>query len=252
MTIIIGCRASDLALAYANKVKTALESIDSTLWIVIKTITTKGDEVQDKPIYEIGGKGVFCSSIEQELLNDTITIAVHSLKDMPGQETKGLCLGAVLPRNSFQDVIVGKIFNGCTIGTSSPRRKAQLQDLYKNLNVKIKPIRGNVDTRLKKLDNGDYDAIVLAEAGIKALEIDRDYFSIPIIPAVGQGIIAVQVKEDNKKVKLLLEKINDKETFSHAVIERALLKGIGGDCHTKLGAIATGNNPITLKAVYYD
>ena len=127
-----------------------------------------------------------------------------------------------------------------------------LKDLYKNLDINIKPIRGNIDTRLKKLDNGEYDAIVLAEAGLKALGITRTTIKVPIIPAVGQGIIALQTRADDKDTIDIVKKANHKKTYAQGQVERAFLKGIGGDCHTKIAGHATGTNPITLKAMYYD
>jgi len=158
----------------------------------------------------------------------------------------------MLKRNSPHDVIVGSVGYGCTIGTSSPRRTAQLKELYNNLDIKIKPIRGNIDTRLEKLDNKEYDAIVLAEAGLKALDIRRTWIKIPTIPAVGQGIIAIQTRKNDVDTIDIVKKVNDKKTFAQAQVERAFLKGMGGNCHTKLAAHATGSNPITLKAMYYD
>jgi hydroxymethylbilane synthase len=143
------------------------------------------------------------------------------------------------------------VFDGCVLGTSSPRRKAQLEELYSNLNVVIKPIRGNIDTRLEKLDNGEYDAIILAEAGLQALGIDREYTRLPIVPAVGQGIIALQTVKGLMSSDMIKE-INHDLTYRQAKLERALLKGIGGDCTTKVAAYASGDNPIKLEAEYYD
>jgi hydroxymethylbilane synthase len=248
MKIRIGTRGSKLGIAYAEKVCKELPYDTEII-----TIKTKGDLNPDTPVSEIGGKGIFCSAIEKELLNGNIDIGVHSLKDMPGDvETPGLVVNSVLKRNSAHDVIVGKVNFGCTIGTSSPRRIAQLKDLYNNLNIIIKPIRGNIDTRLEKLDSGEYDAIVLAEAGLQTLNINRTWIKLPIVPAIGQGIIALQTKADNEVINEIVKKINHKTTYAQAQLERALLKGIGGDCTTKVAAHATGSNPITLKAMYYD
>ena len=243
----IGVRGSNLALAYANRVCNELPC--DTEIVVIKTA---GDLNPDVPVHEIGGKGVFCSAIEVALHNKEIDVAVHSLKDMPGEEHPDLIIAAMLKRNSPHDVLLGKISFGCTIGTSSPRRIAQLTELYKNLDIKIKPIRGNIDTRLKKLDNAEYDAIILAEAGLKALDIRRTWMRIPTIPAVGQGVIALQTRKDDIEVINIVKKINHAKTFAQAQVERAFLKGMGGDCHTALAAHATGSDPITLRAVYYD
>ena len=247
MKLKIGTRGSKLALAYADEVCKQLSCETE-----IEVIQTDGDLNPDTPIYEIGGKGVFCSALEYALSEGLIDVAVHSLKDMPGEENPELVISAMLKRNSPHDVLVGSVGYGCTIGTSSPRRTAQIKDLYKNLDIKIKPIRGNIDTRLKKLDNGEYDAIVLAEAGLKALGITRTTIKIPIIPAVGQGIIALQTRANDKDTIDIVKKANHKKTYAQGQVERAFLKGIGGDCHTKIAGHATGTNPITLKAMYYD
>lgn len=247
MKLKVGTRGSKLALAYAERV---CKEISHETEIVI--IKTDGDIKEDTPIHEIGGKGVFCTAIENELLEENIDIAVHSLKDMPGEEHPDLIIAAMLKRSSPHDVIVGSVGYGCTIGTSSPRRTAQLKELYGNLDIKIKPIRGNIDTRLEKLDNKEYDAIVLAEAGLQALDIRRTWIKIPTIPAVGQGVIALQTRKTDEETIKIVQKVNHKKTYAQAQVERAFLKGIGGDCHTKLAAHATGTNPISLKAQYYD
>jgi hydroxymethylbilane synthase len=246
MKLKVGVRGSKLALAYADR---ACKDLGCDTEIV--PIKTQGDLNPDVPIYEIGGKGVFCSTIETALLNGEIDVAVHSLKDMPGEEHPDLVISAMLKRNSPHDVLIGKVSYGFTIGTSSPRREAQLKEMYSNIGVQIKPIRGNIDTRLEKLDNGNYDAIILAEAGLQALDIRRTWIRVPIIPAVGQGIIALQTRKDDANTIEIVKKANHSNTFAQAQVERAFLKGIGGDCHTKLAAHATGSNPITLKAMYY-
>jgi len=243
----IGVRGSKLALAYADRVCKEL-SCDTK----IEVIQTDGDLNPDTPIHEIGGKGVFCNAIEYALKYGLIDVGVHSLKDIPGDiEHPDLHICAVLKRSRPHDVLIGKIFDGFVIGTSSPRRKAQLEQLYSGINVKIKPIRGNIDTRLEKLDAGDYDAIVLAEAGLDALGIKRDYERLPIIPAIGQGTIALQTRKDDTLTNNIVSKANHKLTYEQAQLERALLKGIAGDCHTRVAAKATGSNPIKLEAVYY-
>jgi len=243
----VGVRGSTLALTYAQKAINALGQGE------IEIIKTDGDLHPDTPIHEIGGKGVFCNAIEHALAQGLIDVAVHSLKDMPGDvEHPDLHICAVLERARPSDVIIGKIFDNCIIGTSSPRRKAQLEQLYANHNVQIKPIRGNIDTRLSKLDAGEYDAIVLAEAGLDALQIKREYTRLPIVPAVGQGIIALQTRKDDTKTNAIVSKVNHKLTYEQAKLERALLKGIAGDCHTRVAGHATGSNPIKLEAVYYE
>jgi hydroxymethylbilane synthase len=251
--IKIGVRGSKLALAYAQK------AIDVIGEGEIEIIKTDGDLFPDTPIHEIGGKGVFCNAIEYALAEGLIDVAVHSLKDMPGDvEHPDLHICAVLERARPYDVLIGKVADNFIkvadnfiIGTSSPRRKAQLEQLYANHHVQIKPIRGNIDTRLAKLDAGEYDAIVLAEAGLDALQIKRDYIRLPIVPAVGQGIIALQTRKDDEKTNAIVSKANHKLTYEQAKLERALLKGIAGDCHTRVAGHATGDNPIKLEAVYY-
>lgn len=247
MKLKIGVRGSKLALAYADKACKELECETE-----IEIIQTDGDLNPDTPIHEIGGKGVFCNALEYALDQGIIDVAVHSLKDLPGEENPNLVITAMLKRNSPHDVLIGSVGYGCTIGTSSPRRTAQLKELYKNLDIKIKPIRGNIDTRLKKLDNKEYDAIVLAEAGLQALDIRRTWIKVPSIPAVGQGIIALQTRKNDEETIAIVKKVNHAKTYAQAQVERAFLKGIGGDCHTKIAAHATGTNPITLKAMYYD
>ena len=240
-------RGSKLALAYADK---AIKAIGQG---TIEVIQTDGDLNPDTPIHEIGGKGVFCNAIEYGLKYGLIDVGVHSLKDMPGDvEHPDLHICAVLERNRPHDVLIGKVFDGFVIGTSSPRRKAQLEQLYSGVNVQIKPIRGNIDTRLAKLDAGEYDAIVLAEAGLDALGIKRDYERLTsMVPAVGQGIIALQTRKGDVVTNEIVSKANHKLTYDQAQLERALLKGIGGDCSTRVAGHATGNNPIKLEAVYY-
>ncbi len=243
----IGVRGSKLALSYADK---AIKAIGKG---TIEIIQTDGDLNPDTLIHEIGGKGVFCNAIEYSLKYGIIDVGVHSLKDMPGDvEHPDLHICAVLERNRPYDVLIGKVFDGFVLGTSSPRRKAQLEELYANQNVEIKPIRGNIDTRLAKLDAGEYDAIVLAEAGLDALDIKRDYERLPILPAIGQGIIALQTRKDDEATNALVRKANHPLTYEQAKLERALLKGIGGNCSTRVAGHATGNNPIRLEAVYYE
>jgi hydroxymethylbilane synthase len=244
--LLVGVRGSKLALAMAERACNLLPTETK-----IVKILTEGDINKETPIHEIGGKGVFCSAIEKWLLEKKIDVAVHSLKDMPGDnEHPDLEISAVLERNSPYDVLIGKVFNNFVLGTSSPRRTAQLSDFYSNQNVKIKEIRGNIDTRLEKLDNGEYDAIVLAEAGLEMLGIKREWTRLPIVPAIGQGIIALQTRK-NSEASNIVKKINHQHTFEQANLERALLKGIQGDCGTKIAARAYGNDPIQLEAVYY-
>lgn len=243
----VGVRGSDLALAYANRA-CGLLPCDTEI-VVIKTM---GDLNPDVPIHEIGGKGVFCSAIETALINNEIDVAVHSLKDMPGDiEHPDLVVASYLKRNDPHDVLIGNVFEGCVIGSSSPRRKEQIQELYGNLNVEIKHIRGNIDTRLQKLDNKEYDAIILAKAGLDALNITRICKPLDIIPAVGQGTTVLQCRKDDVETIELVSKTNDDLTMRQSFLERALLKGIMGDCSTSVAAFAYNDAPIKMDVVYY-
>ena len=258
--ITIGSRGSKLALIYAQKAKdkiiqnTNIKDED----IIIKEITTKGDQVQDMRLSEVGGKGLFSTNIEKELQDKKIDIAVHALKDMPAIETVGLRTNTFLKRNDPREILItqnGKKLNelkiNSLIGTSSYRREFQIKKIRSDLNCKL--IRGNVDTRIKKLNDGLYDAIILSYAGIKSLEIEdkiTEIFSIEeIIPSAGQGIIALQCRNNDIEIISVLDAINDKETSLRAHAERNVLKVLEGDCETAIGthAIVEGDQ-ITLQA----
>jgi len=258
---IIGSRGSKLSLAYSAHVKNLLiksnpEFDDSS--INIKIIKTSGDIFHNKRISDIGGKGVFCKQIEEELLDSKIDLAVHSLKDLPTQMTEGLCVNAVVKRNDPRDAFLsysGKSFNDLKpkskIGTSSFRRHAQLKLLRNDL--EIVSMRGNIDTRIKKLKNKEYDAIVLSLAGIQMLNLIKqvkEIFTIEqMLPAIGQGAIALQCKKDDQKTLNILKSINNKETYYCIQAERALLEAIGGDCDTAIGGLAKlSNDKISLKS----
>ncbi len=249
--IIIGSRGSKLSLAYANKVKNLITSINQTIGkkITNEIIKTSGDLFQDKKISEIGGKNLFCKEIEDKLIKKEIDIAVHSLKDMDSIETKGLIIQAYIKRNDARESFVSKKFkklsdiNSGKVGSSSRRRELQLKLINKN--IKVENIRGNIDTRIKKIESGEYDGAILALAGLKMLKLEKyakEIFSIKnFIPTAGQGIIAVQCREDDTYIKELLKKINHKETEICAVAERSFLKTLGGDCDTAVGCSAILN-----------
>ena len=245
--IIIGSRGSKLALLYAQKVRDKI--IKNTDFkdqdIFIKKITTKGDEFQDVRLSEFGGKGLFSSNIEKELKHKNIDIAVHALKDMPASETEGLTTDAFLKRNDPREILItlnkkklSELKINSIIGTSSFRREYQIKKIRSDIQCKL--IRGNVDTRLKKLKDGLYDAIILSYAGIKFLEFDSEISEIfspeKIIPSAGQGIIALQCREEDKKTISILKNINHNETFMRAHSERNVLKVLEGDCKTAVGA----------------
>ena len=259
--IIIGSRGSKLALVYAEKAKEKILKVSKEFNIEsveIKKITTVGDLNQKDRLSEIGGKGLFSKKIENELLENKIHIAVHALKDMPSDETKGLVTNCFLERNDPREVLISKnkikfkdLNQNSIIGTSSFRREFQLKNKRSDLNYKL--IRGNVDTRINKLNQNLYDAIILSFAGINSLNLDEhisEIFSIDeIIPSAGQGVIALQCKRDDKYIKNILKKINNEKTFNSAQAERNVLKVLEGDCETAVGAISLINNEnITLKA----
>ena len=254
--IIIGSRGSKLALIYAEKVKLELEKEFSNK-IEIKKIVTSGDKNQKDRLSNLGGKGLFCTKIENELINNEIDIAVHALKDMPSIETKELTTNFFLKRNSPNEILISKsnikfedLKSNSIIGTSSYRREFQLKQKRLDLNYKL--IRGNVDTRIKKLENGEYDAILLSKAGIDALgfneKISQEFDVDELIPCAGQGIIAIQCRDNDNEMKDILEKINNKETRILANAEREVLKILEGDCDTAIGVYAKiENEKINLK-----
>jgi len=259
--ITIGARGSKLSLAYVEKVKELLLQENKELKeenINFKAIKTSGDINQNIRLSEIGGKNLFCKEIEEKLISNDIDIAVHSLKDMESIENDNLVIGAYIKRNDFRDVIIsnkikdkedlkGKI----VIGSSSRRRELQLKKI--NQNISVVNIRGNIDTRIKKLDKEKLDGIILAAAGVKSLNLNNKIsisFEIEeVLPAVGQGVIAVQCKKNDEKVKSFLKNINDVETELCAKAERKMLQVIGGDCKTAIGGLAViDNKNLKLKA----
>ena len=255
--ITIGSRGSKLALLYAQKAKDAIikNTNLSDVEVVIKTIITKGDQFHAERLSEFGGKGLFSSNIEKELQNKNIDIAVHALKDLPAIETNGLIINSFLERNNPKEILISrdkKILKELNvksiIGTSSYRREFQIKKIRPDVICKL--IRGNVDTRLKKLKEGMYDAIILSYAGIQYLQLENEITEIftteEIIPSVGQGIIALQCRENDNDIISLLKKINHEETYKRAHAERNILKVLEGDCETAVGAhsIIDGDNII--------
>ena len=259
--ITIGSRGSKLSLAYVAKVKNFILEKSKDLKdndLVIKTIKTSGDIHSDIKLSEIGGKNLFCKEIEENLLENNIDIAVHSLKDMESEQHENLMIGAYIKRNDPRDVLICKkisnfneLSKGAKIGSSSRRRELQLKRINKNISVLN--IRGNIDTRIQKLEDQKLDAIVLAAAGLKSLNLENKiglaFDMNEILPAVGQGIIAVQCRKDDEFIKNIIKKINDNETSLCAIAERKMLQTIGGDCETAIGGIAKiENNKLILKA----
>jgi len=258
--ITIGSRGSKLALIYAQIAKSKIiqNANLNDEDIVIKEIITKGDQVQDMRLSEVGGKGLFSTNIEKELQDNKIDIAVHALKDLPTIETEGLIVNTFLERNDPREILITtdkkklkELKLNAIIGTSSYRREFQIKNIRKDLNCKL--IRGNVDTRIKKLNDGLYDAIILSYAGIEFLKMNdqiSEIFSTEyIIPSAGQGIISLQCRQDDSEIVSLLKKINHNETYQRAKAERNVLKVLEGDCETAVGAHAVvKGNKITLEA----
>jgi hydroxymethylbilane synthase len=258
--IVIGSRGSKLALIYANRAKLAIteHAKIENIELEIKEIVTKGDQVQDKRLSEVGGKGLFSKNIENELLNEEIDIAVHALKDMPANENIDLYTNCFLSRNDPREILISnnklklnELKKNAVIGTSSFRREFQIKKIREDLICKL--IRGNVDTRIQKLEDGLYDAIILSFAGIKSMNLENKITQIfsteEIIPSVGQGVIALQCRKNDNEIISLLNKINDQKTYLGVLAERNILKVLEGDCETAVGAYATINNKeISLEA----
>ena len=258
--ITIGSRSSKLALIYAQTVKdkiiqnTNLQPED----ILIKKINTKGDQIQDVRLSDVGGKGLFSKNIEKELKDRKIDVAVHALKDMPAIETEGLKTDTFLERNDPREILITndkkklkELKANAVIGTSSFRREFQIKNIRGDINCKI--IRGNVDTRIKKLKENLYDAIVLSYAGVKSLQMNdyiSEIFSVEeLIPSAGQGTISLQCREDDNEIRSILKKINHSKTHQRVTAERNVLKVLEGDCETAVGAHAKiDGNKITLEA----
>jgi hydroxymethylbilane synthase len=248
--IIIGSRGSKLALIYAEKAREEILRYTKDFGIeevIIKKIVTKGDQVQDKRLSEVGGKGLFSKTIEVELLSNKIDIAVHALKDMPSEEMKGLLTNCFLERNDPREVLINKdnkhlkdLNQNSIIGTSSFRREFQIKKIRSDLNCKL--IRGNVDTRIRKLNDNLYDAIILSYAGIDSLGLNKDisqtFSTSEIIPCAGQGVIALQCRNHDEDLIELLKRVNHQSTHNSIKAERNVLKVLEGDCETAVGAYA--------------
>jgi len=238
--LIIGTRGSQLALWQANFIKSEIESLFPDLKVELKIIKTTGDTITDRPLALVGGKGLFVKEIENALLNNEIDIAVHSMKDMPGEIPEGLQIGAIPKRANPFDVLIsrdGSLFKdykkGAKIGTSSLRRASQLKHLRPD--ITIESIRGNLDTRIRKLKSGDYDAIVLAAAGLLRLgqekEITEYLDQTVMIPAVGQGALCIETRKNDPDIEIISAKLDDYGTRICVEGERAFLRRIEGSCH---------------------
>jgi hydroxymethylbilane synthase len=232
-----------LALAQARKVAAAIETAQRWPdgWVQIVEIKTTGDKVQDRPLAEIGGKGLWTKELDRALIEEEVDFCVHSMKDVESVRPKEIHIAAVRPRGDVRDRIVGaesidKLKQGATVGTSSPRRKAQLLRLRPDLNVVS--IRGNVETRLKKVESGEVDATLLSAAGLKRLEISAGT-AIPteiILPAPGQAVIAMECRTNDTRCQSVLTSVSNQITYDCVMAERAFTRALGGTCSSPVAA----------------
>jgi len=249
--IIIGTRGSKLALWQANFVKNEIESKYKSVKVDLKIIKTKGDKILDVPLAKVGGKGLFVKEIEEALLREEVDLAVHSMKDVPTFFPNGLYLPVITKREDYRDAFISK--NGLklkempensVIGTSSLRRKSQLINLRKDF--QIKDLRGNVDTRLRKLDEGQFDGIILAVAGLKRMGFSNKIVEFldekVMIPAIGQGALGIEIRENDNKILDIISFLKDDKTFIEVSSERAFLKELEGGCQVPIGCYAKIEN----------
>lgn len=251
--LTIGSRGSQLALWQAHWIQSRIQSFGVETRLEI--IHTTGDKITDVALSKVGTKGLFTKEIEEALLNRTIDLAVHSLKDMPTDLPEGLTLAAIPEREDPRDALIGRaiaqLAQGARVGTSSLRRAAQLRALRPDL--QIENIRGNLDTRLRKLDEGQYDAIVLASAGLRRLGWENRITELldPEImcPAVGQGALAVETRDDNGEAQQLAKRLEHEASRIAVTAERAVLAALGGGCQVPIGAYATVGSELHLRAI---
>ena len=243
--IVIATRASPLALKQCEIFINLIPSIKTKILEVI----SKGDQIQNTSLQEIGGKGLFIKNLEKALVDNKADIAVHSLKDLEWKQTNSLEIGAILKRSSRKDVLIGKwnsiydLPRNAILGTASVRRKAFILSKRPDLNIVL--LRGNINTRIKKFKNGDYDAIILAEAGIQRLEIDIPYVKLPediMLPSAGQGAIGIQCRSKDKNILNLLKTVNHEITEYETLAERSFVANLNGTCSSPIGASATIKN----------
>lgn len=247
-TLTVGSRKSNLALKQSETVIADLKALGKPYSFDLKKIVTKGDRILDVTLSKIGGKGLFVKEIERAMLDGDIDMAVHSMKDMPSELPDGLMLACIPQRVDHRDVLISNghrsffdLPDGAVIGTSSLRRSAQV--LAKRPDLTIEPVRGNIDTRLRKLREGQFDAIILAAAGLQRVGWSRDVITEFLdedvcLPAVGQGALAIECRSDDAEVRELLDALNDDETYRTVSAERAFLHKLEGSCQTPIAAYA--------------
>lgn len=257
--IRIATRKSPLALWQAQMVGQQIKKIDETIEIELIKITTSGDKILDKPLYDIGGKSLFLKELEIALLEGNCDIAVHSMKDMPATIHQDLKISAILEREDFRDVLISNKYKslndfekGSSIGTSSIRRICNLKHSFKN--IEIQNVRGNIDTRINKVKNNEIDGIIVAAAGVLRLGLKKHIAEFmderEWLPAIGQGAIGIETKKNNVVINNLVEKLNDKETSICVNAEREVSKYFQANCNTPLAALAKiSGNTIRLNAM---
>lgn len=244
-SLIIGTRGSKLALWQAHWVKSEIEKNHPELNVELSIIKTKGDKILDVPLAKVGGKGLFVKEIEDALLSGKIDLAIHSMKDVPAEIPDGLCIGAIPLRENPQDVILSKnnlqlmdLPEQARVGTSSLRRSSQLKKVRPDLT--ILPLRGNIDTRLKKLDEGEYDAIVLAAAGVRRLGFENriSQYLEPeqVLPSVGQGALCIEIRIADPRIEAIVSHLNHAETNTVVSGERSFLHRLEGGCQIPIAA----------------
>jgi hydroxymethylbilane synthase len=255
----IATRKSPLALWQAEHVRSRLMELHAGLQVELLTMSTQGDRILDSPLAKIGGKGLFVKELEQGMLEDRADIAVHSMKDVPAGLPEGLCIGAILEREDPQDAFVSNEFpsvdalpDAARVGTSSLRRQCQLR--ARRPDLRILDLRGNVGTRLGKLDAGDYDAIVLACAGLKRLGMAARITSAMapelMLPAIAQGVIGIECRCDDEWVKALIAPLNHEETLQRTTAERAMNATLAGGCQAPVAGYSVINaNAIELRGL---
>lgn len=258
-TIIIGSRGSQLALTQSNQIADTLRQAAPDIEVNVEIYTTKGDRILDTPLAQIGGKGLFTKELEVALIDKKIDLAVHSLKDLPTELPPGLAVGAIPARVNPLDAFVstrfeslGDLPRGARVGTSSLRRKAQLLAFRPDL--EILDLRGNVDTRLRRVTDGDFDATLLACAGLTRLDkseaIRQELPTDIMLPAPGQGALGIEIRSDDADLAALLQTIDDPATRAAVTAERALLEALGGGCQIPLGTLAKVTaGTVTLDAI---
>lgn len=255
--LVVGSRRSKLALTQSKQFIDKLKSVDPSLEVEIKEIVTKGDRIIDKQLSKVGGKGLFVKEIQNALFNEEIDMAIHSLKDVPSVIPDGLTLGCIPDRENPYDAYIAKnhipleeLPKQSIVGTSSLRRGAQILAKYPHLQIKW--IRGNIDTRLSKLNNEDYDAILLAAAGLKRMGWSDDIVTSylderTLIPAIGQGALGIECRSDDKELLELLAKVHNHDVADCVTAERTFLERMNGSCQVPIGGYASKNSDGTIE-----